>query len=63
MIGWLICHSRESEGKLLADKIMMSLSTIIIETLLMPLQTEQTQIRQLSKELPDQGLLCLLIEI
>ena len=27
------------------------------------LQTEQTQIRQLLKELPDQGLLCLLKEI
>ena len=35
----------------------------LIETLLTVLQTEQTQIRQLLKELPDQGLLCLLMKI
>ena len=41
------------------------LTLYLIETPFMLLQTEQTQthIRQLLQELPDQGLLCLLMEI
>ena len=39
------------------------LTFYLIETPLMLLQTEQTRIRQLIQELPDHGLLCLLMEI
>ena len=39
------------------------LSLNVIEMLLILLHLEQNQIRQLLKELPDQGLLCLHMEI
>ena len=38
------------------------LTLYLIETPLNALQTEQTKIRQLLQELPDQGLLCLHME-
>ena len=40
-----------------------TITLYLIETPFNTLQTEQTQISQLLYELPDQGLLCLLIDI